>query len=131
MIRSSASVKHVHQFKIELLDISPPIWRRIQVPESYTFWALHVAIQDAMGWEEYHLHEFRVKRKHAQKIMRIGLSDDDEFEEDTETEIGWTIGFERVFWSEVGSVFEYEYDFGDGWVHEVTHVGIRKPDDAS
>lgn len=101
------------------------------MPESYTFWALHIAIQDAMGWEEYHLHEFRVKRKHAQKIMRIGLSDDDEFEEDTETEIGWTIGFERVFWSEVGSVFEYEYDFGDGWVHEVTHVGIRKPDDAS
>jgi len=48
----------VYQFKITLEDAKPPIWRRIQVPETYTFWDLHVAIQDAMGWSDYHLHEF-------------------------------------------------------------------------
>ena len=48
----------VYQFKITLRYIEPPIWRRIQVPGTYTFWDLHVAIQDAMGWEDYHLHEF-------------------------------------------------------------------------
>lgn len=42
---------HVYQFKITLAGAKPPIWRRIQVPETYTFWDLHVAIQDAMGWE--------------------------------------------------------------------------------
>ena len=33
---------------------------RIRVPASYSFWDLHVAIQDSMGWLDYHLHEFRV-----------------------------------------------------------------------
>ena len=37
------------QLKVELLDIRPPIWRRIEIPATYTFWDLHVAIQDAMG----------------------------------------------------------------------------------
>jgi hypothetical protein len=40
----------IYQFKIELTGITPLIWRRIQVPENYSFWDLHVAIQDAMGW---------------------------------------------------------------------------------
>lgn len=47
------------RFKITLTGIRPPIWRRIEVPHTYTFWDLHSAIQDAMGWENYHLHEFR------------------------------------------------------------------------
>lgn len=37
------------QFRIELLGIEPLIWRRIQVPDTYTFWDLHVAIQSAFG----------------------------------------------------------------------------------
>jgi hypothetical protein len=41
--------------RIELLGIEPPIWRRIEVPESCSFWDLHVAIQDAMGWTDSHL----------------------------------------------------------------------------
>lgn len=40
----------VYQFRITLKGTKPPIWRRIQVTETYTFWDLHVAIQDAMGW---------------------------------------------------------------------------------
>lgn len=50
----------VYQFKITLVGIMPPIWRRIQVPETYTFWDLHVSIQDVMGWLDYHLHEFEI-----------------------------------------------------------------------
>jgi len=50
----------VYQFKLVLLGVEPPIWRRIQVPETYSFWDLHVALQDAMGWLDYHLHVFRV-----------------------------------------------------------------------
>ena len=50
----------VYQFKITLKDTKPPIWRRIQVPETYTLWDFHVAIQDAMDWLDYHLHRFVV-----------------------------------------------------------------------
>jgi hypothetical protein len=56
--------KNLCQFKITLKHIKPPIWRRILVPETYTFWDLHVAIQDAMGWTASRLHEFRIKNNH-------------------------------------------------------------------
>ncbi len=39
---------NVYQFRIELQEITPAVWRRIQVPETYTFWDLHVAIQDSI-----------------------------------------------------------------------------------
>ena len=38
----------VYQFKIQLQEVKPPVWRRIRVPASSTFWDLHVAIQDSM-----------------------------------------------------------------------------------
>jgi hypothetical protein len=54
---------HVCQVLIVLARTEPLVWRRIQVPSGYSFWDLHVAIQDAMGWQDYHLHEFVVVRR--------------------------------------------------------------------
>jgi hypothetical protein len=39
----------IYQFKVTLLEIEPAIWRRLQVPATYSFWDLYVAFQDAMG----------------------------------------------------------------------------------
>ena len=44
---------HVYQFRIDLRGVKPPIWRRVQVPDNYTFEALHVVIQDLMDWTVY------------------------------------------------------------------------------
>lgn len=63
---------HVLQFLVELQGISPRIWRRIQVPANYNFWDLHVAIQDALGWWDYHMHQFEIKGKGKRKVARIG-----------------------------------------------------------
>jgi hypothetical protein len=57
------SGKRVYQFCIELDRVEPKIWRRIQVPSDYNFWDLHVAINDAMGWFDSHLHHFEIKGK--------------------------------------------------------------------
>ncbi|MHA1696359.1 MAG: plasmid pRiA4b ORF-3 family protein [Candidatus Helarchaeota archaeon] len=54
------SFNNVFQFKITLFGNGPPIWRRIQVPEIYTFRDLHVAIQNAMGWNTEHIYEFHM-----------------------------------------------------------------------
>jgi hypothetical protein len=39
----------IYQFKVRLLDIKPPIWRRVQVPDC-TLADLHGYIQAAFGW---------------------------------------------------------------------------------
>jgi len=106
----------VYQFKVGLKGIEPIIWRRIQVPAKYSFWDLHVAIQDAMGWLDYHLHAFRVRQKHKRKPTEIGIPSD---EWDGEPVVpGWEVTI-TDFFTEPGQAIEYEYDFGDGWVHEV------------
>ena len=113
----------VYRFKIAVKDITPIIWRRILVPETYTFWDLHVAIQDAMGWLDYHLHAFRIRQKHSRTVTEIGIPNEDRFVDEPEILAGWDVPIPEYF-SEVGVAVDYEYDFGDGWEHEVVLEGI-------
>uniref|UniRef100_A0A914DWZ1 Transposase n=1 Tax=Acrobeloides nanus TaxID=290746 RepID=A0A914DWZ1_9BILA len=105
----------IYQFKVTLRGSKPPIWRRIQVPANYTFWDLHVAIADAMGWKDYHLHSFEFGKGHQH--VRIAAPDP-------------MIHFEKIRNEKVGKIAEhfsvdgspkamYEYDFGDSWEHDV------------
>jgi hypothetical protein len=105
----------VYQFKIHLKNLKPLIWRRIQVPETYTFWDLHVAIQDSMGWLDYHLHEFKVKNPSTGLEESIGIPDD--FGE-MEMEAGWELKISDFFSLENAKA-EYVYDFGDNWEHQL------------
>ena len=108
----------VYQFKITLNDSKPTIWRRILVPSNYSFWDLHVAIQDSMGWADYHLHLFEIKDPATGIKVEIGIPDEDD-------EI-----YERVilpdnklkiskYFNENNCHARYEYDFGDSWVHTI------------
>ncbi|MEN8237208.1 MAG: plasmid pRiA4b ORF-3 family protein [Pseudomonadota bacterium] len=106
---------NVYQFKITLKGITPKIWRRIQVPENYTFWDLHIAIQNAMGWSNYHMYEFSVLNQHGEEC-RIGI--DDEMWEDDEV----TSCHDEViadYFSPQNKRALYTYDFGDNWQHEI------------
>ena len=70
----------VLQFKISLMDSKPLIWRRIQVLDSYSFYDLHVAIQDAMGWKDYHFHQFIIYKgdKRTTQPTYIGIPNGDD-----------------------------------------------------
>ena len=113
-MKGGPTVNKIFQFKIELLDISPPIWRRIQVPEGYTFWDLHVAIQDSMGWTDSHLHAFRIYGP-GNDIVEIGLPDP---YSERDVTPDWELKLSKHFRAP-GDRMEYEYDFGDSWRHSV------------
>lgn len=106
--------ERVYQFRITLKGSKPPIWRRIQVPETYTFWDLHVAIQDAMGWKDYHLHVFEVVDPSTVINVKIGIPE----EEYEETLPGWKQRIADYFSTENESA-NYTYDFGDNWEHKI------------
>ncbi|MCK8825659.1 plasmid pRiA4b ORF-3 family protein [Fuchsiella alkaliacetigena] len=105
----------VYYFKVSLKDIEPQIWRRIGVPATYTFWNLHVAIQDAMGWLDYHLHEFKIKNPDTEKEAEISYPDMDGAEHFL---ISWE---ERIadYFDSQNKKATYIYDFGDYWQHEI------------
>ncbi|MFN2315317.1 MAG: plasmid pRiA4b ORF-3 family protein [Gemmatimonadales bacterium] len=111
------------EFTVTLLEVEPPVWRRIEVPASYTFWDLHVAIQDAMGWLDYHLHLFRVRDDITGATAEIGIPNPDPFLGDPAWLPGWEVPV-TGYLDEPGDRATYEYDFGDGWVHEVELVAI-------
>ena len=113
------------QFKVTLAGVEPPVWRRIEVPASYTFWDLHVAIQDAMGWLDYHLHMFRLRNPVTGQTDEIGIPDEDAFVGDPVCLAGWEVPVARYF-DAVGTRASYEYDFGDGWFHEVELEAIGR-----
>lgn len=85
--------------------------------ESYTFWDLHVAIQDAMGWQDYHLHEFNLYDSQNDRMAVIGIPGFDEFS-DRVTSAGWSLNI-RDFFSLENSQALYDYDFGDDWHHNI------------
>ncbi len=113
-----------YQFKVSLKGIELPIWRRIEVPGSYSFWDLHVAIQDAMGWLDYHLHAFRVRNPATGKVDEIGIPAADALEDDPPCRPGWEVPLSSYF-RDPGVRADYEYDFGDGWEHEVIFENIH------
>ncbi len=102
------------------MGIEPEIWREIDVPEGYNFWDLHVAIQDAMGWFDYHLHEFIPNKQGPTKGKPIGIP---EYESDDRLIADWKVPLKRYF-TTLGDTIQYDYDFGNGWQHHVTLVGI-------
>jgi hypothetical protein len=106
------------QIKVTLRGIRPPIWRRLQVPASYSFWDLHVAIQDAMGWVDYHLHEFRVAPGLRRRSLHIGIPDDENWPGERPILPGWEMPILRYL-SAKGAQAAYTYDFGDDWKHTV------------
>lgn len=111
----------IHQFKIALLGISPAIWRRIQVPEHYMFWDLHVAVQDSMGWLDYHLHTFQFQESNGKRAVEVGIPDEES--NNHRTVPGWKVGIADYF-IRPGVAASYKYDFGDRWEHEIVLEGV-------
>jgi hypothetical protein len=110
--------KAVFRFRVELRDLAPTIWREIEVPGSYSFWDLHVAIQDAMGWLDYHLHAFQSTETDSNGECEIGIPTDDELQGSQETMASWEVPV-RSHFTQIGDHIVYLYDFGDGWTHDI------------
>ena len=68
----------IYQLKITLLEIDPPIWRRIQVPSTIALCCLHDALQAVLGWTASHLHRWE------KDGLYWGAPDDDGFKGDVE-----------------------------------------------
>ena len=63
------------QFKIQICEITkPPVWRRVIVPETFTFERFHYVIQAVFGWDNSHLYEFsewQYEDKHSRGYIDI------------------------------------------------------------
>jgi hypothetical protein len=113
----------IYQIKVGLLEVNPLIWRRFLIPANVTLHRLHLVLQDVMGWQNYHLYQFKI----GKKKYSTPDPDNDFYELDFKNSYRVKLGNVA---REKGSIFEYEYDFGDSWEHQLLVEDIidRDPD---
>lgn len=98
----------VYQLKITLKNISPPIWRRLQINDC-SLAKLHQLIQDSMGWHACHLHTFEIG---GAQYAEPSEFDDEDLLDSRKLKLSQVIaqGFKK---------FGYVYDMGDNWDHVI------------
>ncbi|WP_444465259.1 plasmid pRiA4b ORF-3 family protein [Rhodobacter capsulatus] len=103
------SQRKVAQLNVRLIEIDPPIWRRLLVPSDWTLAKLHRVLQAAFGWTDAHLHEFQIGG------LRYGDPDllDDGF--DGPRVFDYADVRLLDFLGQPEAVFVYVYDFGDNF----------------
>lgn len=120
MPRRVSAPASIFQLKVSLEGISPPLWRRILVPSNLTLHKLHTVLQKTIGWTNSHLHQFTMHERH------IGDPRADEdagprLEDERKVRLDQLLG--------QGKRCIYEYDFGDGWTHELLVEKVLDPDE--
>lgn len=98
---ASRAKPEIYQFKLNILEVSPQIWRRVHIRSDNTLDELSDVILAAFDWGGYHLHKFMVpggwgeldEGDDSKRICDLGLSP--------------------------GDSIMYQYDFGDCWDHEI------------
>lgn len=102
-------LRSIYQLKVSLKGCRSPIWRRLHVASTDSLENIHQILQVTMGWYNEHLHQFV-------KGRTVYGSPDEAFESDTMDEADFRL--DQVLKAEKDKLF-YEYDFADGWLHEI------------
>jgi len=101
------------RLRIDMRDSRPPIWRRIEVPDSLSLGDLHIVLQIAFDWEECHLHSFEAPD--GRRFEPPAAFDDAFFMGPPSIDEG------DVYLCDLRDQFKkkvvYTYDFGDSWEH--------------
>jgi hypothetical protein len=97
---------------VVLCGVEPAVTRVLDVPASATLPELHELLQAAIGWTDSHLHQFVT----PQATYGMEIPGEEVWPEDQRDETGAQL-------ADLGAKFEYLYDFGDGWTHDVEVLG--------
>lgn len=100
------------RLRVTLTDVDPRVLRVLDVPADVTLPDLHDLLQAAMGWADFHLHEY-VAADHRW----TSFHDSDAVDPGSDDEAG-------VRLRDLDALrFTYRYDFGDDWEHTVEILG--------
>jgi hypothetical protein len=118
MPKRTAAPERIYQLKLMLKGSKPPIWRRVEVDDAITLARLHQIMQAAMGWYDSHLHMFTIAG------ITYGLPDlydEHEVRDERRVKLNQLLSIPK-------QALLYEYDFGDGWLHQVLLEKILEPE---
>lgn len=117
----------VYHLRVKLNNSPVPVWRELEVPSNISLEFFAFVLIIAMGWDNTHLHQFKVKNA----IYKNSVC----YKHDNEM-FGCPFGCTEVYvandypvsalFKEKGDRVQLEYDFGDSWMHDVWLKGVRE-----
>ena len=107
-VQAEVSVQ-IYRLKVTLRQVRPTVWRRFQVRSDMTLEQLHWVLQLVIGWTDSHLHQFRVAPATSGRARSAQI-----VESEDERRIVLAEALRKP-----KDRLIYEYDFGDGWKHDV------------
>jgi len=107
----------VYTLKVTLRGVKPPIWRRLQVADTTTMAQLHKIIQGLMGWEDAHLHQFKIGTEVYGEASVEGYR---RVRDEKRAKLGELV-------PTAPTKFAYLYDFSVNWEFEVAVEEITPP----
>lgn len=96
------------RLNVALSGVEPPVWRRVQVPASFTLRRLHAVLQEAFGWTGLHRHRFRA----FDRLYGMPAGESDEMRDSRWITLKDLIG-------EGLRDFVYEYGNRSRWMHQL------------
>ncbi len=101
----------LYQIKIQLVEVTPSIWRRVIIPSDMLLSDFHKVIQSAMGWTNSHLHQFVKNDTYYLQKM------EDDWTWDEMNNVDYKRRKVSGLLKKENDAMIYEYDFGDSWEH--------------
>ena len=120
---------HIFQLKVTLDGTKPPVWRRMQIASTLTFYDLHTIIQEIMPWDNYHLHMFTIDwNTHIESCDMTSVAELQDMHGpdvllDHKIKLSTFLKYEK-------QKIQYTYDFGDSWDHTIMVEKIIETKDA-
>ena len=103
-----------HVFRVPLRHVEPEVWRRVVVASEMPLTKFATALERAMGWDSTHLRLFDVAG------VLFGNTD-----HDAPHLINEKVARVSHVLPRVESLLRWDYDFGDGWEHDVVVKAIE------
>jgi hypothetical protein len=94
--------------RVTLRYITPPIWRRLRLPDHLTLHQVHRVLQLVFGWQDYHLYSFEA----GERLYEPPYDGEAEGISTMATTL-------RSLQLRAGEQLVYRYDFGDDWEHDI------------
>lgn len=110
------SASPVLTIRVTLCESDPAVWRRLRVPADIRVDRFHQVLAAALGWQDCHLHVFeRGADRYGHAAPDLDIQD----------ERGITLA---DLLPREGDRMDYEYDFGDCWLHDIVLEAIEPGD---
>ena len=114
-----------YHLRVRLNNAPVKIWRELVVPSNISLELLAQILIESMGWENCHLHQFKKGNYYYISSEEYEESKNDWLSPSADASDANTVSLRDVL-KKKSDRMVFEYDYGDGWEHDVWVKGIRQ-----